>query len=204
MSEIKKNIIRLLEHNPGLTDRELTDAIRGSGSSPQYINQICRFLESQGTVLRKIREDGLIGNWPGNPENSHLLSDPPGAGEIEEIPEKKIKQVLGDYLATRGWHIDTARGNIHGADIEARRGTDRWIIEVKGSGAYNPLRVSDFLSVLGEILQRMDEPYCKYSVALPDMEQFRRLWDRLPPLARSRMGTTALFVNPDGNVAEIA
>jgi hypothetical protein len=80
---------------------------------------------------------------------------------------------------------------------------DRWIIEVKGSRSHNPLCVNYFLLVLGEIFQRMDVPNCKYSVALPDIEQFRRLWERLPLLAKNRIGITALFINLNGNVTEL-
>ena len=72
----------------------------------------------------------------------------------------------------------------HGIDIQAKRDLEKWIIEVKGSQPSNPLYINYFLSVLGEILQRMDDPVCKYSIALPDIEQFHRLWERLPLLAR--------------------
>jgi hypothetical protein len=195
MSELKRNIIHLLENNPGLTDRELTDAIRGRRASPQYINQNCRYLESNGTVLRRKREDGLIGNW--------LRRRSEMDRQTTEIPEKKIKHILESYLTSHGWDIKVNWGNNHGLDIEARLGNDRWIIEVKGSGDYNPMRLNFFHAVLGEILQRMDDPNYKYSIALPDMELFRRLWERLPALAKSRLGVTALFVNLTGSITEL-
>jgi hypothetical protein len=123
--------------------------------------------------------------------------------EKENIPEKKIKQVLENYLTSRGWgsEIVWSTSN-HGIDIEARRGAERWIIQVKGSTSFPAVLINNFLLVLGEIVQRMDEPDCKYSIALPDIEQFRRLWERLPELAKSRMQVTALFVNFEGKVAE--
>jgi hypothetical protein len=195
MSELKRNIIHLLENNPGLTDRELTDAIRGRRASPQYVNQNCRYLESKGTVLRQRREDGLIGNW--------LIIRAETDRQTDEISEKKIKQILENYLSSQGWDIEVNRGNNRGLDIEARLGNDRWIIEVKGSGDYNPVRLNYFHEVLGEILQRMDDPHYKYSIALPDMEIFRRLWERLPTLAKSSLGITALFVNLTGSVTEL-
>jgi hypothetical protein len=205
MSEIKKNIIHLLDNNPGLSDRELTDAIQGRQISPQYMNQNCRYLESRGILLRKKREDGRIGNWLYKSDNTNpFFSLSETAPQADEISEKKIKQVLGNYLTSQGWHAEISWGTRHGVDIQARRGNVRWIIEVKGSGAYNPMRLNFFHSVLGEILQRMDEPSYKYSIALPDMETFRRLWERLPALARARLGITALFVNLTGSVAEIA
>jgi hypothetical protein len=57
------------------------------------------------------------------------------------------------------------------------------------------MRVNYFLAALGELLQRMDDTNARYSVAMPDLPQFRGLWERLPKLAKQRLGITALFVN---------
>lgn len=81
--------------------------------------------------------------------------------------------------------------------------SQRWIIEVKGEGSLQPMRVNYFLSILGEVLQRMDDPNAKYSIALPDIQQFRNLWRRLPTLAKTRTDITALFVDAQGNVVEV-
>ncbi len=48
----------------------------------------------------------------------------------------------------------------------------------------------------------MEYPTARYSIALPDMKQYRGLWDRLPQLAKSRTGVSALFVGADGEVIE--
>jgi hypothetical protein len=64
------------------------------------------------------------------------------------------------------------------------------------------MRVNYFLAVLGETLQRMRNPQAKYSIALPDIPQFRGLWRRLPELAKRRTGITALFVSDIGQVDE--
>lgn len=66
------------------------------------------------------------------------------------------------------------------------------------------MRVNYFLGVLGELLQRMSDPEAKYSIALPDLPQFRRLWDRLPAQAKGRTGISALFVNDSGRIEEVA
>lgn len=120
------------------------------------------------------------------------------------IPEKKVKQILKGFLTSQGWNPRITWGSTHGIDIEAKRNTARWIIEVKVAESSNPAIVNSFVSVLGEILQRMDYQECKYSIALPDTEPFRRLWERLPTLAKDRTGITVLFVNPAGNVTERA
>ena len=54
--------------------------------------------------------------------------------------------------------------------------------------------VNYFLAVLGETLQRMDDRDARYSIAFPDMPQYRRLWGRLPELAKRRTRITALLV----------
>jgi hypothetical protein len=40
----------------------------------------------------------------------------------------------------------------------------------------------------------------KYSIALPDMAQYRDLWSKLPALAKKRTKITALFVKKSGQV----
>jgi hypothetical protein len=65
------------------------------------------------------------------------------------------------------------------------------------------MRVNYFLGVLGETLQRMDDPKAAYSIALPDLKQFRNLWTRLPLLAKQRSEITALFVRGDGQVEQV-
>ncbi len=203
MGDIKYNIIRLLEQAPGLSDKELTEAIRGRGASPQYINENCRHLQAGRIITRKKREDGLIGNWLNmNVETSQFVDRAGTQKKNEEISEKQIKQALEYYLTSHGWETRIAWRLTHGIDIEARNDLNRWIIEVKGSEPLNSCPANSFVGVLGEILQRMDDPDCKYSIALPDLLEFRRLWNRLPLLSKSRIGITALFVNSQGTVTE--
>jgi hypothetical protein len=64
------------------------------------------------------------------------------------------------------------------------------------------MRVNYFLNVLGELLQRMDDPEARYSIGLPNLPPFRGLWQRLPVLAKLRTAITALFVDGGGNVIE--
>jgi hypothetical protein len=201
MGEIGKDILRVLENNPGFSDRELTDAVRGPGASSKYINQNCLSLEIQGLTIRKKRADGLMGNWLKGMD-SLKETDISGNGSkwIDEFPEKRMKQILEDYLISQGWFPKIEWGYNHRVDIEAERGVQKWIIQVKGGSPPTP--INSFVSILGEILQRMDEQTHKYSVALPDTGSFQRLWNRLPVLVKQRTGITALFVNPSGLVME--
>jgi len=63
MGELRESIKRLLKKKPGLSDREITDEIRGRRALQQNVNQACRSLESQGVISREKREDGIIGNY---------------------------------------------------------------------------------------------------------------------------------------------
>ncbi|HEY3719078.1 MAG TPA: hypothetical protein VGL41_02950 [Roseiarcus sp.] len=114
--------------------------------------------------------------------------------------EDQLKAILARWLEAQGWVVEVAWGKTRGIDLHAQRRTERWIIEAKGGGSLDPMRVNYFLGVLGETLQRMDDPKTVYSIALPNVKQFRNLWNRLPLLAKQRTGITALFVSADGQV----
>jgi hypothetical protein len=131
------------------------------------------------------------------PEN-----DPNGANMLQE---DRVKEIVEKHLRLTGWTVKASKGHEHGIDIEAFSETgERWIIEAKGCGSLNPMRVNYFLMVLGELLQRMNDPNAKYSIALPDLPQFRRLWQRLPDLAKTGLTATCLFVTATGSVEECA
>jgi len=115
-----------------------------------------------------------------------------------------VKRALEDWLKSNGWErVDIAWGKSQGTGIVARKGERRWIIEAKGCGSRDAMRVNYFLAILGETLQRMATPQDRYSIALPDLPQFRRLWSRLPALAKSRTAISALFVDGAGRVTEV-
>lgn len=63
MATLPKQILSLIVRSPGLTDREITNALRGVGAPQQPINQAARSLESQGILVRLRRDDGSIGNY---------------------------------------------------------------------------------------------------------------------------------------------
>jgi len=206
MSTLAVQIVRLLEHNPGLTDREITDQLRGHSSSQQPINQRCHALKDKGVLVRHTRQDGLIGNYraskevnfiePQEVETDHNSKD-------DNLSEDDLKHFLEKWLVGEGWQVQIAWGYSQGVDIEASKGTKHWLIEVKGSGSRNAMRVNYFLSVMGELLQRMNNQDYSYSIAFPDIQQFRNLWKRLPELAKSRTQISALFVGKDGNVVHL-
>jgi hypothetical protein len=127
-----------------------------------------------------------------------ILASPAG----DHLSEDDVKRSLEKWLIANGWQVQVAWGHESGVDIQAHKGSRLWLIEVKGSGSLSAMRVNYFLGALGELLQRMDKPDASYSIAFPDLQQFRRLWDRFPALACQRMQITALFVDKNGNVAQ--
>jgi hypothetical protein len=204
---LKDRIITLLKNRDGLTDREITDALLGKNNPQQAVNQACRALADKSVLRRVIRKDGLIGNFLSEEGKQIELAQPAQDIKVTEeaiskLNEDNIKRVLKEYLHAKGWETQVSWGKTPGIDINAIRGTERWIIEVKGLGTSNPMNVNYFLGVLAETLQRMDDPNAKYSIALPDVKQFRNLWTKLPLLAKKRTGITALFIDEQGNVSE--
>ena len=207
-TSLSDRILRLVSSSPGLTDREITDELCGAGAPPQSVNSTCRRLAGTGKLVRRPRRDGLTGNYRGKGQVLVQHSSPsakqPPPDNKDALSEDAIKQVLDTFLGAAGWSTQIAWGRTRGVDIEARRGTERWLIEVKDRGSLSAMRVNYFLGMLGELLQRMDDPNAKYAIAMPDLQQFRRLWERLPALAKQRTAISAIFVDDAGNVDEVA
>jgi hypothetical protein len=124
------------------------------------------------------------------------------APQTEGLSEDEIKRSIKAYLDKNNWTSNIAWERKPGIDIDAKRNGERWIIEVKGHGSRPAMRVNYFLAVLGELLQRMDDSNAKYSIALPDLPQFRNLWLKLPRLAKQKTGVSCLFVDSNGNMKE--
>ena len=202
---LPEQIVEFLHNSPGMTDREITNALRGKTAPQQPVNMAARALSSKGIIIRKKRNDGLIGNYLGGqfiPE-THFKTVAQKLDDKNQLTEDEIKEILQAWLESDGWVTQIAWGRARGIDIDALSGKNRWIIEVKGIGSRSEMRVNYFIGMLGETLQRMNDPDAKYSIAMPDVQQFRNLWDRLPILAKQRTQITALFVNGKGTVEEV-
>jgi hypothetical protein len=198
---------RLLEEvnrNPGLSDRELTEIILGKGKHQSQVNQEARLLERQGRLIRRVRQDGVQGNYPAGQASAskEITAKPVIKRTPERLSEDELKEYLETWLAATGWSTHVAWGQSQGFDIIAEKDGARWMIEVKGLGSWQQVRVNNFTAILGETLQRMDTPEAKYSIALPDIPQFRGLWERLPDLAKQRTMINALFVSGGGDIEE--
>jgi hypothetical protein len=204
MASLPDRILALLSETPGLTDRQIANQLLGTSAAQQPVNIAARGLTKKGRLVRRRREDGLIGNYlnaaePPAPEMPRKLS----ASSGDDLSEDRLKHHLRDWLRSNGWEAHVAWGHERGIDITATRKSEKWIIEVKGIGSRPEMRVNYFIGILGETLQRMNDSEAKYSISLPDVPQFRRLWDRLPRLAKQRTQISALFVSANGIVTEV-
>lgn len=116
------------------------------------------------------------------------------------LTEEQVKTFLNDYYTTQGYKTTVAWGHSRGADIIAQKGSERLVIEVKGCGSRQPMRVNYFLAIIGEVLQRMDREDTEYFIALPKMKQYENLWGRLPSLAKQRVQIRMILVDDKGNI----
>jgi hypothetical protein len=212
MGSLADKILGVISKQPGITDRWLAEALFGPGTPQQRVNGECRSLADRGLLKRTRRPDGLIGNFVivgvGLPPTKivppplpHQTPSPPSNQQF--MSEDELKKILERWLIGQGWTVEIAWARTPGIDLHARRNDQRWIIEAKGQGTLAPMRVNYFLGALGETLQRMDDPEAAYSLAFPDLQQFRNLWSRLPKLARERTKISALFVRHDGGVDKL-
>jgi hypothetical protein len=206
---LKERILQELK-TESQTDRELTDKLFGYGKPQQSVNIACRKLRDQGFILRTERpihncltelvftQEHQVTKMVTLNRNILEASLP---ADTSSLSEESLKHHLNNWLITNGWETKVAWGKQHGIDIDAKRSNERWIIEVKGMGSRNAVRVNYFLNILGELQQRMDDPKARYSIALPDLKQFRNLWARLPCLAKQRSTINAIFVSETGDLS---
>lgn len=199
---LKDEILNYLRSFPGATDTELEHALK---KNHQHINMTCRGLVEKGVLVRQCNpeKDNKIGNYPTGTELPAVTVVPRKDTAENVLQEEDIKHVLNDYLRREGWTVSVAWGHTPGVDIDARKANEHWLIEVKGPGSRQPMRVNYFIGILGETLQRMTDPDARYSIAFPDMSQYRGLWNRLPKLAKDRTTIDMLLIDAKGNITVI-
>jgi hypothetical protein len=65
------------------------------------------------------------------------------------------------------------------------------------------MQLNFFLYLLGEIIQRIKNEDDKYSIALPDLQRYKNLWNALSTEVKNRLSVTILLVNRRGKVSEL-
>ena len=96
MASFAEQLITLVKERPGLTDRELTEILKGKRKQTAQVNQEARLLESCGILVRRRREDGLIGNYPGD----HPIPVSPHAPTpvIKRTPERLSEDEREEFV----------------------------------------------------------------------------------------------------------
>ena len=117
-----------------------------------------------------------------------------------ELKEDEVKQFIAKYYEAQGYEIKVAWGHSRGADIIATKDSKTIIIEVKGCGSRTQMQGNYFQSILGEILQRMENEHCQYYIALPKMKRYQDLWCKLPNLAKDRTKVGLILVDNLGTL----
>ena len=104
------------------------------------------------------------------------------------LDEDTIKKALKAGLSIQGWEVETSMGKKHGVDITAKhKEKGIMLIEAKGEGSRNAMRVNYFLMVLGELIQKMDSPNKIYGLALPAHRQYANLIISLPDWIKQQL-----------------
>src|SRR4051794_32719216 len=96
MRSIDEMIFNAILKQPGTTDRWLAEAVYGPGTQQQRVNGYCRDLAATGRILRKLRPDGLIGNFvvaecPIRP-NVVLAASTAEANQAQQLGEKFLSE----------------------------------------------------------------------------------------------------------------
>lgn len=228
MQTRRDEVLAYLTDQPeGADDDQIASAL---AIRRQEVNAICRRLADEGRVIRQIGGDGKLVNQRANLDTPEIhLAEPAPPLELPNITvagpivllhaeqealnlaypgelmvsEDTVKAVLRDVLEAQGWRTDVRFGHERGIDIAAERGNERLVIEAKGEGSRDAMRVNYFLGALGELLQRMEMPGPYYGLAFPAHRQLVRLALRLPPWIRGRLNLCFFFVRPDHGRARV-
>lgn len=197
MATIAERILEALRFGP-LDDDAL--AKRLDVRPRQSINQAARRLEREGRLRRYDGPDRKIVNaLVDHTVVSRLVPDEPIFIESLKVPEDVVKRAVKAHLEAQGFAVAVAWGRERGIDIDARHiDGRRYVIEAKGGVGMGAQQVNYFLGALGELIQRMADDKAVYGLALPDNRQYRGLVERLPRLARQRLGLVVFWVKRHG------
>ena len=197
-------VLDFIARFPGRDDDEIASVLKIFPR--QTVNQICRRLCQKNLVRRERGKHGKLVNFAiAERDRPAVISPslPRTSADTKAMTEDEVKAALVAMLEQKGWSVEVAWGRQRGIDIVALRGLERWVIECKGTGSLAPMQNNYFVSVVGELMQRMSDHRAKHSIAFPDVPKFRRLWSELPMMVKKRLQLSALFVANDGSVVEL-
>lgn len=95
------------------------------------------------------------------------------------LDEDTVKTSVADFLRSRGYTVSVGKKRERGADMRATKDGLKLIVEAKGEGSRSEMFNNFFISILGEVLQRMNEQAAEYGIALPAHRKYARLIEEL-------------------------
>lgn len=112
------------------------------------------------------------------------------------VEEYDVKTALMLSLSEKGWIVEqVAWGGQPGADLIAKHeNLGNLVIEAKGEGSRYQMRRNYFYMVLGELLQRMNDPNKKYGIGLPAYKQFAAMAVSTPEWIKTQLNLSLFFV----------
>lgn len=128
----------------------------------------------------------------------------PAKDEETKIIEKSLKsnrttenliEIIKLWLNERGWETSIEKNT-----IEAVKENRKWLINVQGSkrGRKQPLPVK-----LNSILKEIDDEDAQYSIAFNDSLLYRKQWNDLPKVLKSKLNMSVLLADRGGNIQEV-
>lgn len=193
MSGLRDKVVEFVRAHPSATQKEIAEGIFGLGAPQPRANGLVRALVADGTLIESNSRPKTYGCADGAPAKEPVEPQPKTL-----MGEDFVKESVKAWLEAQGFTVRVAYGREHGIDIEAFRDSERWIIEAKGSASRPEMWTNFFHNALGQIAIRMQDPSARYGLAMPDCQQYRRLWKKVPLLARERMRLSGLFVDEAG------
>lgn len=97
---LKERIRTAVGARPGLTDRELTDALMGPSVGQQAVNQAARALATSGVLVRARRPDGKIGNFATSAAPAVVEPTQTPAASSNGMSEDMVKAGVATWLTS--------------------------------------------------------------------------------------------------------
>ena len=106
--------------------------------------------------------------------------------------------ILQMWLEENGWKIECADSK-----IVAEKDRVRWIIDVQGThrGRRQSLPVK-INSILRDI-EEEPETLTRYSVAFNDSSMYRKQWNEIPKVLKSKLNVSVILADKSGNIQEV-
>lgn len=99
------------------------------------------------------------------------------------------------WLNEHGWEYSEKKDYIEAHNIESR-----WLINIQGMkrGRKQTLPMK-----LSEVIKKIDDVETKYSIAFNDSLTYRRQWQEIPEIVKSKLNMSVILIDKKGNLNEI-